>query len=314
MTPEEEKAAADKARKDADEKRERADADAGQKLDTLLTHLDSFNTKMDSMAKRMDAFEEDKKARDDAAKADRMDARKDAFSKRKDDDDDKTYCDRHDAEEETEAERMKKEGADEKTAKDKAKKARKDAEEMEAKDRKDAEDEKEEKDRKDSARADAASVTAIRTEVDELRKRIPKSLTDEDFSKLSQAQARADGVFQMFGKQAPRPMNAETLQEYRLRIANDLKEHSPTWKASNLAVIAVDDASFDVIEKSLYDEARRTAMDPPDLTNGELRAITRTDSTTNRLVTEFVGKRSFVHDFSQPAQYVTKIITDRHAT
>ena len=46
--------------------RARSDADAGQKLDKLLSHLDSFAGRMDSFARRMDAMEAMDKARKDA--------------------------------------------------------------------------------------------------------------------------------------------------------------------------------------------------------------------------------------------------------
>jgi hypothetical protein len=308
MTPEEEKAAADKARKDAD---------AGTKLDTLLSHMDSIGKRLDAMDARMDASEEKDKEREDKARKDaaaKCDARKDAFSKRKDAEKDDEYGARHDAEESSEAERLEKEGLDAKSAKDKAAKARKDAEEeeaaeMTAADKKRKDSEKEEEERADAARADAASAKEIRAEVDNLKKRIPKQLSDADFTSLAKHQARADAVYQLFGKHASRPMQSETLQEYRLRTAEDLQEHSPAWKVANLAVVAVDDAAFEVAEAAIFEDARKAALSPVDLKDGELRQISRTDSHTGRTVTEFVGRRSFIHDLSTPAQYVTKINT-----
>jgi 8-oxo-dGTP pyrophosphatase MutT (NUDIX family) len=297
MTPEEQ-AAADKARKDAEDKekkeredRAKADADAGQKLDTLLTHMDNFG-------KRLDTIE---------AKADAACGRMDAFEKKGEETEDekKAKADkaRKDAESETEEEK-----------KAKADKARKDADEKkerEDKARKDAE----EKERADAARTDAATISEIQGEVANLKKSMPRQLTDADHADLTRTQARFDSVYQAFGRHAPRAMQSETLQEYRLRLCNELKEHSPTWKLSNLAVVAVDSASFDVVETSLLAEARRAAMEPTDLTNGEIREVVRIDSTTHRPVHEFYAApgRSFVHDFSSAPQYLTRLNTPNAA-
>jgi colicin import membrane protein len=54
----------DEAVKAADA-RKRADAEAGEKLDTVLTNLDSFAKGLDSLCKRMDALEAEKKKADD---------------------------------------------------------------------------------------------------------------------------------------------------------------------------------------------------------------------------------------------------------
>lgn len=304
-----------KIRQDAED-RTRLDADAGTKLDTMLSCLDSIKTGLDSVSTRMDAFEEKEKARDDSARRDSRMGRKDAFGKRKDGESDEDYAKRHDAEEGEERERLKKEGADEKEAKDKAGGARKDAEGEEAsemaamdKKRKDVE----EKERADSARTDSAELSEIRAKVDDLARMTPRSFTDEDHRELSGAQARADAVLQLFGKRASIPMIQETVQEYRLRIARELQGHSPTWKGSNLAVVAVDSASFDMVEKAIYADAEKAALNPTDLKAGEFRTVTRTDSETGRRVTEFHGADSFVKSMSLPPLHVKKINRGRQA-
>lgn len=287
------------------ETRTAADADNGKKLDQLLTHLDSMHTKMDAVCGRMDAFEEKEKARDDAK---RFDARKDAFSKRKDEESDEDFKKRHDAEETEEASRMEKEGTAKEVAADKAKKARKDAEDEDDKERKAAADAKrkdDEEKEKEKGRTDSAAVSALRDELERVKKMLPKQVGDEDHAALSAAQARADFVFTGFGKSASRPMQQETLQEYRLRMANDLKVHSPKWKDVNLAVVAVDSAAFDVVEADIYEAAKIAARNPTDLVGGTERAITRTDS--GRPITEFVGNDSFVRTFTLPPRSVVQI-------
>lgn len=290
--------AADKARKDAEEAedKKRADADAGTKLDVLLSKMDSIGGRIDAACARMDAFEEREKARDDSSRkdADEKDEKKD----------------------EKRADKGRKDGdiADDpmadKARKDAEEKARKDAEEK-AK----ADEEEDEKKRADAARADAIKpLNEIREEVARLSKRLPKARTDEDYRNVTRAQARADSLFNLFGQRAPRPLESEELNEYRLRVAEDLQQHSPGWKASNLAVVAVDSAAFDVAERQIYADAEQAARTPADLKDDELRERVRVDSVTHRPVHEFVGGKnaSFVHQFTTPAQYVTKFNRDQN--
>lgn len=304
MTPEEIEAALKQVRVDS-EARATADADNGTKLDKLLTHLDSMHTKMDAVCGRMDAFEEKEKSRDDAR---RFDARKDAFSKRKDEESDEDFKKRHDAEETEETSRMEKEGAAKEVAADKAKKARKDAEEEDDKERKAKADSKrkdDEEKEKEKGRTDSAAVSALRDELAAVKKMLPRQMSDDDHAAMSAAQARADSVFTGFGKSASAPMQAETLQAYRLRMARDLKVHSLKWKDVNLDVVAIDSAAFDAIEADIYEAARLAARNPTDLVGGAERAITRTDS--GRPITEFVGNDSFVRAFTLPPRSVTQI-------
>lgn len=267
---EDEKAAADKARKDEADLRAKADAEAGEKLDKLLSHLDSIGKRIDAVCGRMDAYEEREKARDDAAK--------------KDAEDEKTEDEKKaDGEEET----AEKKSEPEAVAADKK--------------RKDAEGEAEEKAKADAGRSDA--VAALEQRITDIAKQLPRAMTDADFRELANAQSRADGVMSLLGGHAPRPMQAESLQEYRLRMANELKKHSAAWKDVNLAVIAVDSAAFEIAERAIYEDAKRAALDPGNVPAGKMLAMTRKDS--GREITEFLGRHSFVRDFSRPRGFVT---------
>lgn len=285
MTEDEEK----KARED----RAKADADAGTKLDKLLSHMDSFGERMDSMHKRMDGFEEKDKARDDAEKA-KCDADEEAKKKA-------------DAEKE---EDKKADGDDmEMTAADKK---RKDAEEeAEKKAKADADEkEKEEKAKADAARGDSASIADIRAEVAKLASVTPRFASTTDHASYADAQARADSVYQSFGRQAPPSMQAEDLNSYRLRLARELQPHSDAWKNVNLAVIAVDSAAFEVAERDIYNAARQAALSPTGLEDGQERVMSRVDRETGRKTVEFARKDSFVKDHATPPQYLTRFNTD----
>ena len=193
---EEERVAADKARKDAEEKetaerddRARKDAEAGEKLDKILSHLGEIN-------KRVDALEGYKCDDDDDDKA-------------KDDDDDK---------EDGKAE-GKEEGEPKMTVADKA---RKDAEEEVKKAREEA----------DAARKDAAELSK---RLDELSKVAVRHMSDEERASLASIHAKADKVYAAFGDSASFAMPGEDALSYRRRLANGLRKHSAIFSKIDLA-------------------------------------------------------------------------------
>jgi 8-oxo-dGTP pyrophosphatase MutT (NUDIX family) len=167
------------------------------------------------------------------------------------------------------------EGETEEEKKAREDKARKDADEKEA---------KEAKEREDAARKDSA---AVNSRIDDLNRRIPLALTDEDYAALSVAQSRYDSVSQLFGKPASKPMAGETPLGYRRRMAGELKVHSPACKSIE-DLSKLDSASFDVIEKQIIDDAVAVAKSPAALPKGMLRPIHREDA-AGRRITSYVG-------------------------
>jgi Uncharacterized protein conserved in bacteria (DUF2213) len=285
-------AAVAQTRADADaEAKARADADGGTMPDKLLKGLDSMMEKMDAMSKRLDAME---KKGDDSHRADSMKM----FSARKDDDDDDSYKKRHDAEEKACADAMCEKGEPRETAADKAKKYRKDAEEEESK--KKADDDAGKK-----AKADSVEIPALKAQIADLSRQIPKPLSDEDRHNFAAHQAKADDVFGAFGKRAPFPLTGEDVLAYRKRLIAGLKEHSPRWK--DVDIIKLDEVTFANVERDVLNEALLAAMRPTDLKPGELRPHIKTDSNTGMRRTEFFGPNSFIAQLKRPARYVTHI-------
>lgn len=281
MDKEEEKKEAE--RKDAEEKRAKADAEAGEKLDKLLSGIDSLGKRMDAVCGRMDSFEEKAKA-DAEAKADA--AKKDSLEDLKE---------------------------EKKESKDDSIEDLKENAETDKKKRKDA-DEEEKKAKADSVRADAASLDEIRQQVADVAKKLPRQSTDAERAQFADVQSRADSVFCMLGKRAPQPLMGEALNDYRVRLARDLKVHSPTWKAANLDVHAVDSAGFGVIEDMIYAEALRTAERPTDLADGVLREHVRIDSETGQRSVEFFAPQgtTFIRQFKPEPMYVLNINDNRN--
>jgi hypothetical protein len=187
----------------------------------------------------------------------------------------------------------KKDDADEEKAK--ADKAKADAEEEEKK--------KEEEEKKaDAARADAAAtVTALKQRIADLE-RVIKPRSDEEHAAFADAQSRADAVFNGFGKRAPRPLEGEALVDYRKRLATHLKVYSDSWK--NVKLSQLPDQAFDVAEGQIYADSVKAAASPIDLSEGELRAVTRQDQTTGQRTTVFYGNESFVKGMGRPSRRV----------
>lgn len=321
--------AADKARKDAEEARDRRDADLGTKLDKMLSH-------MDSLSSRMDAAEEKEKARDDAARKDAEtkadSARKDAAARRDAEHEewkkaDAEMCSKDDAEEEKEAEEYKKKGDPEDVAADKARKDRKDrmdkrkdaagkkdsASGEEEEDRKKKE-EKEKMERDDAARKDAADgeMLKLRKLVEDQGRAISafeaihKPRTDDDTASMADAQARVDSIYRAStGKGAPAPMAGESLGKYERRLHRGLKSFSDTWSKIDIDKIT-DDAALSPIFAQIRHDADVYSRAPTDLATGELREIVNVDRAGRRIST-FVGKDTFIKGMSRPPMFVTGI-------
>lgn len=241
---------ADEAEKTEDKK---ADAAEGTTLDKLLSAVDGLCSRMDAM--------------EAAAKADADD---------KDEDDKKA-----DAEDGKDKDEPKEVAADKKA----------DDDDMADSAKKDADDKEDEKAKADAARAQAdADMTEMRKKLADMERTLPKQISDADYSAMADHQARADKVFQAFGDSAPSPLRGETLQGYRLRLANNLKQHSDDLKKADLGAIA-DDTAFTLIEQRVYADALQAAERPADLPPGMLREIVKHDRHTGGRVIEFVGSR-----------------------
>lgn len=298
-----EQAAADKARKDAEEAKAKADADAGQKLDKLLTHLDSITNRLDAMEMadkaRRDAEEKEKAERADAARKDaasRRDAEREEWKKA-----DAEQCAKDDAEEEAEAKELEAKGEPKEVAADKARKSRKDR--MDAR-RMDAEE---------KAKADAEAARKDSVDIEAMRRRLAaleaaqKGIPEEERAVFADHQARADGSYISLGSRAPAPMVGENLLAYRTRLARGLQKHSPDWKGVDLGKLPPE--ALAVAEHKIYADADIAARSPDDMEVGTLREINKVDPSTGQRMTTFVGKGTFIGGMKRPSRRVIGINT-----
>lgn len=308
---------ADRARKDAEEKKEREDrarrdADAGQKLDKILTHLDAVSARMDALEEkdkaRKDAEDKEKKDRADAARKDaraKMDAERDDWAKA-----DAEQCAKDDAEEEAHKKKMEEEGEPEEVAADKARKDRKDR--MDAR-RKDAEEAEKKSKAEEEERKDAAGV---KEQLAALNRKLAAfevahtPVADDVRTIQADEQARNDGVYIALGGRAPAPMSGEASLAYRIRLARGLQKHSKQWKDIDLQKL--DASVLDVAAAQIRNDAMIAARSPEDLETGQLREIIETD-VTGRRISKFVGRGTFIGAMRQPSRRLTNFNVNKGA-
>ena len=239
---------------------------ADEKLDKIASHLDALHRRMDSEA-------EERKA--DRARIDAMcewRAKADAAEKERED---KARKDAEEREEKEREDKARKDAADEKEREDRA---RKDAAEKEAK-------EKEEKEKNDRLRADSLAA-----EVAALKALIPAKHSAEDKNKFAAAQMKADRAYQAWGLgQAPPALLGESLRDYRLRLAQPLKQYSRHFKDSSLESIG-DEGAFSTVEDSIINDAV-TASISTVVEGAPLRMVTEKNE-SGHTVRKFYGDPS----------------------
>jgi hypothetical protein len=178
-----------------------------------------------------------------------------------------------------------------------------------AKAKSDDDDDDDKKD--DSVKADAIADLRKRisdqAEVINRLQALVKPRSDDEHAAFADAQSRADAVFNGFGKRAPRPLEGESLFDYRKRMATALKSHSPQWKAAKLT--RLDEEIFGPIETQIYADAISAAANPIDLKAGELRMVTKIDPATGVRTNVFYGSESFVKQMGRPGRRVQSFRT-----
>jgi hypothetical protein len=278
----------------------------GRRLDAAETR----DTKRDADEAKAradaEAAEEERKKADAAHRLDakgRRDAEREAWMKA-----DAGVCADEDTQEAMELDAMVKDGADPDEAADKARKDRRDRMD---KRRKDAASEEErkiaDKARADSvATLDAAAVAKI--VADTLAK---QNRSEADTTTLSLEQARADAVFTAFGSGAARrPMSGETPADYQIAMAREFQKHSKRWKDTNLGLL--DSSTRGVVIADIYNDAIAASKNTDDLEPGQLVYITRSGEGGHQ-ITEARGNGTFIHGLKRDSMRVTKFMTERRA-
>ena len=235
---------------------------------------DAMVKKLDAVCSRMDAFENKGEVADSKEQAENA-------GKREEEHEEEAVKQIELAKKEGEEEKREERGDSRKDAKEEREDARKDERE-EREDRKDARKDEAREERMDSIKRENQ---ALKARLDEMEARL-RPLSHADRDQLSAAQARADGVMQLFGKQANAPLAGETPISYRKRLADSLKKHSSDLK--DVRMDSLDGRAFDLVEERIYADARSAALNPAEAPMGRLIPQVRRDS-AGREITSFTG-------------------------
>jgi 8-oxo-dGTP pyrophosphatase MutT (NUDIX family) len=137
----------------------------------------------------------------------------------------------------------------------------------------------------DSAMADSNSkrINELEAQIKTMNQRIPTDMPEEDRLKFVAVQERAERVAQAFGdaQGAPRWLHGETLDQYRRRMANKFRTHSPAWKDIDITPFA--GATLVPVETQIYADAMNAAMHPSSVEGGQLRQVIEQDATGRRI-------------------------------
>jgi hypothetical protein len=121
-----------------------------------------------------------------------------------------------------------------------------------------------------------------------------------DPTELAKLHEAADELLKPFNQFAPRYMDGETADGYRKRLAGRVQQHAPSMQSINLRESV--GTAFSLIEKQIYDEARREAVRPTTIPDGEMRELKKYDA-TGRPFIEFHGSpKAWLGDFANGAK------------
>lgn len=121
-----------------------------------------------------------------------------------------------------------------------------------------------------------------------------------DATELANLHEAADDLLKPFNQFAPRYMEGETVDGYRKRLASRVQQHAPSMQNINLRESI--GTAFNLIEKQIFDEARREAVRPTRIPDGEMRELTKYDA-TGRPFIEFHGSpKAWLGDFANGAK------------
>jgi chemotaxis protein histidine kinase CheA len=244
-----------------------------------MADKDTDSTKLDEIKGYLDEFKAERKA--DREKLDAACAKMDAWEKEKSDKA-KADAEEKEKEEKEKADKMKADAeAKEKDEKEKADKAKADAE-------------KEEKEKADKAKADAAravtdpALAARIAAIEAGMLGLPAHGSGADRAPYIDAQVKAERVYQAFGDSAGAPpaLRGESVDGYQRRLLGRFKDHSPRWKAKDLAKL--DASVLDIAEEQIYADAMSAALHPTDIPEGTMRRIEKKDN-AGRTHASYVG-------------------------
>ena len=132
-------------------------------------------------------------------------------------------------------------------------------------------------------RQQQAEINALKAQLG----KVSKMPTIEERNEISKARRRADSAYSALNRDVPEVLPGESPLAYRRRLADGLKDLSPTLKSANIDALPGD--VFGLTEERIYQDAAEAAKSPANLKPMELRAHKYMDEATGHTITEYHG-------------------------
>jgi hypothetical protein len=122
-------------------------------------------------------------------------------------------------------------------------------------------------------------------------------------------QAKADSVFQEWGFRAPAPVIGQDPQDYRRDLAIMAKRQLPHGhELRKVKLWRLPRDVFETLEPQVYAACRDAASRPDSVPPGEMREVVRINPQNGHKEIHFLGRESFVKDFTRPGRRVVSFM------
>jgi hypothetical protein len=151
---------------------------------------------------------------------------------------------------------------------------------------------------------DPAAFAALKSRVDDMRRRQSRPMAD--LNAFADAQAKADAVVRNFNERAEPPMAGEDLVAYQIRMHRKLQPHSAKWKGVELGIIAPDRVALDNVLAEIRSDAMAASLKTDGMPMFRHREIVK-QMPGGHLVRSFIGNGTFIKQLSRPVRHVAYI-------
>ena len=130
-----------------------------------------------------------------------------------------------------------------------------------------------------------------------------KPLPEERFYR--DEQAMAEGALSPFNRHARAPLQGEQLDQYDRALTYEVQKVAPNYRDVNLYEANGD--AYKRLKEQAYADARREALNPTDVPDGELRQVTRYDHAGRPSYVYFGKCSAWLDQFAYPKKRLAGI-------
>ena len=125
---------------------------------------------------------------------------------------------------------------------------------------------------------------------------------------MMDAQERYDALLRLKNQVAPRPLEGETLYGYKRKMAERLQSMAPNCQ--DFKITEAHGSAFDTLEKQIYNDAMKEALNPTQIPEGELRQVTHRDEAGRPSYTFHGRPSTWMSQFSSGKKRLVGIRTE----